>query len=428
MAYETSAQSGSSTKFASLLLKSELISQTAGGPGVEPQTAAMFNYILNNGGPATNELVAMAASLTIQNRGVSRGAAASLFRTVIIDSLSTTYGDNVFSDKDRTTVEDWQEPIDKLEQDLVSEHTDTFNKIETALIIFTAATPVRERYYNQELIAQLSRDRFPDGIRALDYGCSLFLGSLAIANKHLLPIEFENVSAEVPGRKTDDDLTAQANLILAKESLFKQIVAVDTFPFYNEGRQGFDKWAAQFALHGLRPSERNNPAYMGEIKNLMNTKDRASSKYDRNSIVKFQAADFLKREELVEFSEQYPDTFDLIMVNYVTQELNPQHRLKLHNLLCNLLSENGLLIYNHQAHIDDSVEQPAPIEAVQHYNTYATLPNRSRMHVVDRLLHPSWVQEAMSYYDNRCRIVRLGAGKLVVNGEAELIADLVRQS
>jgi hypothetical protein len=332
-----------------------------------------------------------------------------------------------FSDADRVTVDDWAEPIALLKEDLSKSRSMALGMFIAGISFQIAATPVRERYFPPELIAQLTKERYPKGIRALDIGSSIMVGALQLMHKDEFPMEFDKVSTGAPGSAFSEDLTKEVNEIVARPSVFNEIICVDRFPFYNEIRQRYDAASAEYALSGLRPSERNNPDYFNIVKSLMSKKQKDADGYDSRSRVKFHAIDPLDPVELLEFRDQYPEPFDFVIMNYVTQELPTTSQRRLHSIASELVSEAGIILYNHQAYLHPwNVQQPAPIENLRHYESYATVAYRSHMHIVDKQHPVEGLQDMMRYYDNRCREVKLGVGKLVVNGSAEPIIDLVR--
>lgn len=408
------------------LLIGEMTLQAKGGPNVEDPTAAMFEAVLSErDDPHIRLLLEDAGESTIIRRGIKSAAAISALRTSLTSYFYARYEEQgqEFTDAHRTSREHWQEPFAALKDDLRNWESMAVGALHAGITYMTASTPVAERYYPAALLGQLTRDRHPQGKRVLDIGPSIGVGALQLMYSDEYSMAFDNVSIG----SSDEDVTKNVNEILSRTSPFREIVGVDTLKYYDEERQRFDQERARFSLSGLRPSERNNPAYYGRIKKLMEKKQKGAPGYDPNCRVKFHQGNLLKAQDLDDFKQQFGEKFDLITVNYVTQEMPPQQQLKLHEVALELRSEDGLIVYIHQAHMRPGVTQPASIGNVKHYETYATLPWRSNMHVDDGLHPVTGVQEMMGFYDNRCRLARIGGGKLVVNGAVEPLSDLVKK-
>lgn len=405
----------------------ELSLQSHGGPNVEPQTAAMFGALIQNTSPAIQSLLADAAEAAAL-RGIGNGPAVSGLRTTLIDYFRarTSEDGGDFSDANLYTVDDWKQPFDMLAEDLTSDHSMAVESVHAGLVFREAATPVKERYASVAAMTQLVRERFPQGVRALSIGCSIMVGELQLRYSDEFPMSFEKVTY---GKNRPKDLTEAANRLVQLPSLFNEVVGVDINALYYEDRQKYDTDTAHYALSGLRPSERSNPKYFNTVKALMSKMEKDKTGFDPDSKVKFFQANLLDEAEKAAFSEKHPGKFDVIILNFMTQELPPEDQLRIHQVANDLTSDNGLIIYNHQAYIPSKYQtKPTDIKNVRHYKSYATLPYSSAMHIVDRLNPINGVQEAMKYHNNRCQRVRLGAAKLMINGTLESIADLIEHS
>jgi hypothetical protein len=274
-------------------------------------------------------------------------------------------------------------------------------------------------------------DRFPDGERRLDVGSSIALGALQAWYKNEVPMKFARAGIEAVGKgsQTNIDVKPNANAILSRPSNIREIVCVDKVPYYDEERQQWDEGYVGYALSGLRPSERNS-RYLDDAIALLDKKRKGKPGYDENCGVKFHRADLLDIRDLSVFKDAHPEPFDFITVNYVTQELSFEEQIKLHEVLCGLLSYNGILIYVHQAAINPGHGNKGPVDMVhiRPIERYATRPWQSNMHVQDNL-HPDkkGLQHVMNFWDTRCKSVLFSpTGKLVVNGALEPVSDLVR--
>jgi hypothetical protein len=453
----------------------ELREQSGGGPGVEPETAAMFQALLAYGedelGENPIDTLLTEAAWHMKRRGVKPGAAISGLRTALIEYFSGRWAaeGREFSDADRIRPDDWRVPIAYLQRDLSKDagpaagngkmsivKNDSIDRRHMAVefisgsFFYNAVTPVESRYYNDELLAQLLLERFPDGVRALDIGCSLMIGSLMLMHKaELPPLHYGSVTYRPPGSRRIINLTEKADEIVNRPPAYREIVAVDPIAVFEERdepykavkerlarnnpgvpvriRPQYDERFVSYSLNGLRPSERNDAAYMSDLRRLLALKENAW-KEGRNSGVTFEQVNLVHPIEVEGFRTKYPEPFDVIFMNYVTQELRPDDQVRLHKHAFSLLSDNGIIVYQHQAYISGHVPKPAPIEAVQPYTRYASQPWKSQMHVVDRLhpVKPDGVQKMMNAYDNRWHDIRVATGKLVVNGSLEPIADLIR--
>lgn len=412
----------------------QLEAQSEGGPNVEPQTAAMFGGLLKYGGPNIQAFIAEEAVHSLLVRRVRPAAAASHFRTRVVHygysyALESSRGKRNFSDNELVTPELWRPTINSLERDLKEERSMAAETLQADSFLSASTTPP-DRELGPETIFQLAADRFPHGIRRLDFGSSLGIGALRAVYKDEFPMTFEEVKIE----PADDispliDVTQNANKILARTSLYTEVVCVDRVPFYREDLQRWDDGFSSFALSGLRPSERHS-SHFEVIKSLMDRKRSGAKDYDPNCKVKFRRADLLEDEEFHDFLDEFIEPFDVITVNYVTQELAPEQQQRLHRVLARLLSENGILIYLHQAEIKPVYEQsPADITAVSHFDDYASESWRSNMHLQDNLNPVRGLQQAMRFFDNRTRRARLRTNaKLVVNGSLEPVSELIRNN
>lgn len=411
-------------------LISEMSLQSQGGPNVEAPTAAMFMALLESDSIEIQNLVIDAAD-SAARRGIGYGPAVSGFRTSLIDFFRTKYEESgaEFSDEDLTKPEDWIDPIHLLHEDLTLAVSKAFDSIRSGITFREAATPVKERYASAAAVTQLVKERFPNGARGLSIGCSIMLGELQLKYSDEFPFSFESVTAPDGAKGQEIDLTDRANKLVGHPSVFSKVVGVDIFPVYNEYRQRYDADNAHFALSGWRPSERADPSYFKEANMLMAKKQTGAPGYDPDCKVNFWQANLLESLDFAEFQEHNPEPFDVIVMNYVTQELRREDQVRLHEAASKLVSENGLIIYNHQAYIPPKhLKQPTPIQNVKHYKSYATMPYSSSMHIVD-MMHPvRGLQEAMRYRDNRCQVVRLGVAKLMVNGALEPVSELFRNA
>lgn len=406
-------------------LAEELTLQAKGGPNVEPPTAAMFTALVENDNPAIQNLITEAASWAAY-RGIGNGPTVSGLRTSLISYFRTRCKEHgqEFSDAALTTPQDWEKPFAMLAKDLQNDATIALDSVQSGIAFREAATPVKERYVSIAAVSQLVRDRFPHGIRALSIGCSIMVGELQLMHAAEFPMSFERVTID-----KKQDVTDQANRLVGHESVFSQIVGVDIFPVYYEDKQRYDAGAAHYALSGLRPSERNNPAYFNTVRRLMDKKEKGKPGYTPDNGIIFEQANLANEQDYNDLKDKYPEPFDLILASYVTQELTPPDQIRFHELATELAGENGLIIYLHQAYIPNHFRsEPTPVTNVRHYKSYATVPYSSSMHVVD-MMHPiKGVQQAMTFRDNRCQQVRLGAAKLMVNDSLEPISDLIKSS
>jgi hypothetical protein len=424
-------------------LITELDIQRQGGPGVEPETAAMFGAILlkhaaeKDDKSPMHQLISETAEQTIIRREIQAPAAVSLFRTALINYYRKSYAaqHREFSDANLITPDSWGDLINDLSRDLQDETSVSAGGLLTGIAFRTAATPAKERIIPIDLLSQLIAERFPKGARGLDVGTSLMVGPLQLVHKRqfLRDFRFEKVAHLAPGKSRPSGLTDKSNKIVARDPVITEFVGIDKIPYYYEerGRMMYDRGNAEFALAGLRPSERNDPAYFGTVKTLMDKKQRGSWSYLLEPGVSFHFGDLLHPGDLEEFKSRFTEKFDVIVMSYITQELSPAEQVRMHEVACDLLSDKGLLVYLHQAFIKDGRPgKPAPISSVVHHNTYATEAWRSSMQVVDALNpdDPQGVQEMMTFYDNRCQRAAVKAGRLVINGELVPLSEAIRQA
>jgi hypothetical protein len=415
------------------VLINELVTQCRPGPGVERPTAAMFNALLQYDDSLPVRSLLTEASAQMVRRRIKPGAAASGLRATLVDYFRNRHLEDYgteFSDAEFLHPQDWTASFIMLEDDVRTEKSmAASNLINVGLTFLDAATPVKERCLNVEEYSQLIAERFPNGARVLDYGSSVMAGPLFVMHKDkFMPTEFDQVTYQPLNSTKVIDLTDKANTIRNRKTAISEFVCVDVFPVFDEVRKQYDQPFASHALSGLRPSERNNPTYFNELKAAMSLKQLGTAHYDTDPKVTFKQANFLEEQDLNDFKDEFSKPFDIIVMNFVTQELAPEDQIRLHTIACSLLSDNGIILYNHQASIDGRVVQPSPIEAVRHYSSYASTPWLSNGHVFDSLHPIKGVQEMMNYYDNRCQRVRLGMGKLMVNGSLVPIGDLIQHA
>ncbi len=407
-------------------LLAEIALQSKGGPNVEPQTAAMFGALLGSRDAAIQGVLADAAEHAAL-REIGCGPAVSGLRTTLVDYFRARSEEDgkEFSDASLLTAADWKPFIAMLADDFVSNESSAIDSVHSGIFFREAATPVKERYASFAAVTQLLKERFPDGARALSIGCSIMVGELQLMHSDEFPMSFETVTIG----KRHHDVTAAANKLVQRPTCFREIVGVDINHTYYEDKQRYDTDTAHYALSGLRPSERNNPAYFNIVKSLMFKKEIGQPEYTPDNGVLFHQANLLDPVERADFTDKHPEPFDVIMMSFVTQELSTEDQLRMHEVASQLVSDNGVIIYNHQAYIPRKFQsQPVDITQVRHYKSYATVPYSSAMHVVDMMQPVQGVQEAMKYHNNRCQRVRLGTAKLMVNGTVEPISDLIKYS
>jgi hypothetical protein len=418
----------------------EIEIQAQGGPNVEPPTAAMFQAILlEKDDPSIAYLLDGAASHALVRRGVSVGAATSALRTSFVDYFRAYYRQEFgeeFPDATLVSAEQWKPNIDLLKKDLLTDRSMAVSQLYSDITFREAATPIKERYFPPALIAHLVQERMTDQPwRVLDIGSSVPVGALQLRYQHDFPMSMHSVTELDARGAVAGDLTDRANDILSRPQLLGEIVCVDQYPVFNEKFQRFDEAYVEYALSGLRPSERSDHEYFNTLKALIDRKRKyydgqTSSSYDPDNGVTFHTGNLLHKHDLGTFKELFPEPFDLIIMNYVTQELATEQQIKLDRITDRLLSPEGIKIYNHQAYlVSTPQEHPAPISDLRHWQSYATEPYRSNMHLRDNLHPVPGLQEPFNYLDNRCQTLRVSAyGKLVVNGELEPIADLIKNS
>lgn len=411
------------------LLALEMRRQARGAEGVEPPTAAMFSRILQEQGYPLKPVLDEAAEFRIIRGGMKSSPAMSAVRSALIHHFRQRIPD--FSDAHRLSPEDWDEPVELLKEDLrrfdIEGDSGRVGAFFFDLDVRPTATPIKSRYYLAELFAQLGgSERFPRGIRALDVGSSVMVGAQQLMSKDEFPMSFERVVIAPDDRDEYIDVTENAERLVARKSIFKEIVCVDSYPVYWETRGGYDTTLEEFAISCMRPSERSNKTYQDTVKALM-AKDKKASN------INFMWADLLTPSGLATFKEQYPEKFDMILVNYVTQELPPHDQRRLHHILGELLHKpgdgGGIILYVHPAYTHPvNVTQPVPIRNVRHYETHVK-PFRHSMHLVDNLYVPEGVQEVMSFRNNRCQDILVRAsGGLMVRGTFQSIPDLLQDS
>jgi len=407
----------------------EIQSQAKGGPNVEPQTAALWGALLRDKENVAVRGILSEAAEAAKIRGVGRAAAASALRTEIIYFFRTVYGENggSFSDENLLDTTDWKGPMEILKIKLKDG-----NGLAVDRAFNTgfegAITPVKERYNIDEVLAQVVSERFPQGAQGLDVGSSIMAGSLQLMYKDEFPMSADQITIEPPISNRKIDATAHFNKLLERPGTFRNIVAIDTYPFYEERRQSYDIGDLEKAFSGLRPSERNSD-YVRDLRALISKKQSGSEHYDGNSRVVFQRTNLLDDQELADFKDEVGSQFDIIIANYLTQELTPEDFLRIHNIFQDLRSPNGLIAYTHQVYRHPvNKKQPYTAENLVPYKNYATEAFRSVTHVDDALNPIGGIGEAARWLDNRCRIGRLGTAPLIVNGRPEPFFDLVRHA
>jgi hypothetical protein len=416
----------------------EIGKQARGGPNVEPPIAALFSRILQDDSEPIRAMVEESAEFR-NNAGYTIGSIVTALRISIIDYCTEReklHGRR-FEDLHRTRAREWNEPLgwvkDALE-DTRTDLSDPFVQIamrlkNTGLYMAPNTSPLY-RGNGSETLAQLAAERWPDGARGLDIGSSTAVTALSHLYKDNLPAECLPVFGfnEVTTKPDGKDLTQKANRILGRPSIFKDFLCVDTYPAYYEDRQAFDEHYRERAINALRPSERGDQNYVATIEALHAKKDPNSPHYDPKRRLRFVQANLLDTDELYEFKDRFTQPFDVININFVTQEMTSHDFVALFRTALGLLSENGLLSVVHQARLKrPSQPRPVSIAKFRPYERYATSAWRSNLHLADALNPDGFgIQQMMNFYDNRCRRARVDAGRLVVNGVLEPLQDLIR--
>ena len=410
-------------------LVSEIAVQSHGGPNVEPPTAARWEALISYPGPAVQNLVHESANY-MQERGIGNGPAVSGLRTSIVyyaRARSAAEGTE-FSDLNLLSPQDWLPVFDMLEEDLCIGTSDVAETFLSSFSYLTAKTPVLERVASINLLTQLVRDRFPNGAQGLEIGSSIMVGDLQLMYGDEFPMSLRSVQTK-PARGTEHDVTEKANRLVRLPRLFDNIVAIDIFEVYHESKQRYDPLQLEYALSGLRPSERGSEHFQ-IVKSLVAKKEIDKPGYDSHNGVYFDTLNLLDPADVAAYKDKFPGKLDVIFLNFVTQELPLRDQVRMHDIAVDLLSPNGLLIYNHQAKIAKRHQQrPTDISNVKHLKSYATVPYSSTTHYVD-MAHPELgVQQAFTSYDNRCQDLRVNpVAQLMVNGSLERVADLIKNS
>ena len=421
----------------------ELEVQSAGGPAVEPETAAMLGAVVHHYRTETaldGPMHEFMHDFTVDNvlrREIKPAAAVSLLLNLFVNYFTKFVIETclTFSDAGISNPDDYNPHLETFKDDWVSEETVAIGGLKTGMTFRNASTSRHHRIVPVDLLAQLAADRFPDGALGLNNGCSIMLGDLFMHHKQEFADSFKlgRVTYAPALGELGEDLTAKANALVARPAVIRHTIGVDSTPYYYERgeRSMYDRGNTEFALAGLRPSERNNPAYMAEVRSLIGKKQPGSEGYAADSKVTFHFGDLLDDADLAEFKEAHPDPLDFIVMTYLTQELSEANQARMHQIVNSLASDRALIVYIHQSFlIGGKPGAPRPYDWLIQYDDYATEPWRSVMHFTDKL-NPhdrEGVQEGMTFYDNSCQQVRLGRGQLVVNGKLVPIHDLVRNT
>ncbi len=412
---------------AAALLRIEMLRQGRQPVGVEAPTAALMGRLaheMTQQSPLSDVLVGVAEA-RMNRDGMKSSPTVSAVRTATVHHGRMRIEN--FSDKDWSKPENADRLVELINDDLENQATGIdVDSLGTFLFDLdyrnTPTAPGGKRYTWAEFFAQLlGESRFPYGIKALDVGPSIIVGAQQLMSKDKFPLRLEDVT--VPSGGEEIDVTDVVRELLKRPSLFREIDCVDSEPVYWESRKEYDSTIGELAISAMRPiSERGDPAFVQEIRDLMAIDKEASN-------ISFMWADMLKASGRATFLERFRERYDMIIVNYVTQEMAWPDQRKLHHILCSLLRPpeegGGVLAYIHPAHIHPvNVTQPAPIRNIRHYETHVG-PHRHRLHLTDNLYAPKKLQEIMSFEDNRCQRSRVYGGEVMLDGRLQSIPDLL---
>jgi hypothetical protein len=431
------------------VLIQKLREQSEGGPGVEPQTAAMFGAVIiaheaemhavdTDARPIT-ELLNDTATEQIGVRNKNPAAAVTVLRTSLVHFFrrdSIEKNQPTFTDAKLWTPDHWQPGMDILSSALTENLSNAVTSLRANIIIRHGSTTVKERTAVLEMVAQLvGKNRFPAGMRGLDIGSGLMLSPIQHMNRGRFPLRMNYLGYREHGGRAQK-LTKMVNTILQQETVFTEFVANDSAIIYHTHDHGsdrkirkqYDRGSVEFAAAGFRPSERNDPHYMQMVQSMLDTKQLGAWGYDEHERVKFAWGNLLDDNELEDFIDEFAGTFDFISHSFLWQELSEDLQVKLHEVDKRLISPNGVIVHLHQAHLGEHGDGPAPKEAITSYTDYATKPNRSQLQIIDTANpHASdKVQRVATLRDNRCQVGTMGNATLWLNDEAVRFVDLIK--
>ncbi len=155
-------------------------------PGGEEATGAFWQAMLETAqdGPIYENLEEIARLHAAKNPDATAPYIAGIVRTAYRAYLEET--DPTFDIQRLTSRESWREPLSRIAEALNDEKNGRGDAATANLIINLwtrqVQTNIIERYSAAELILQVIRERFPDGVNALDIGSGIMLGPLAMMN------------------------------------------------------------------------------------------------------------------------------------------------------------------------------------------------------------------------------------------------------
>lgn len=392
----------------------------------EPVTGAFWEAMSEaaQAGPIAENIEEVARIKAIKNPDVTAPYIAGIVRTAYRAYLEES--DPNFDIQSLTTKESWRQPLGQIALALNEEKAgrgDLYTRnLHTNLWTRQVQTTIPERYAFAELLLQVTRERFPNGVNALDIGTGIMLGPLAMmdneARKRLRFKQAINPGQLLWASDRRRSSLEYVNTLLAKPSILNSYVCVDTAPIYHESRQAYDQGIIAWSKASRRPSEANDPLI-----------DRLTSNKPDN--VRFYQANLAKAEDFVEFKKRLDaKTFDVITRITTDHQMNPGERAAMDFNLRSILSPNGLSLIVDFASLQRrrSLLQPQDITDLRMLMQWHR-PLSFRGFINDQVApkgRKRGLEHAASFNDSRCKELTLGLAHIAINGERVPLSEAIR--
>lgn len=413
------------SELAPIDLSKEFRYQAKHPPGNEQVTGAFWEAMLEAAreGPIADSLEDVAATHATKNPDATAPYIAGIIRTAYRAYLEES--DSDFDIQTLTTKESWREPLGRIATALHEEaegRGDQFtNNLTTNLWTRQVQTTIPQRYTAGELLLQVTRERFPDGVNALDIGSGIGLGPLAMMNEQARRrLRFRQVTNPiqplwVPERRRPQ--LENVNTLLERPSILNSYVCVDIAPVYHESRQSYDNGIIAWSKASRRPSEAKD--------DLIDTLTK-----NKPDNVRFHQANLADARDFVNFQE-WLDGRKIDFVTWCTtaHQMKPDERAAMFYHLKSVLSPNGIIYLEDFASLQRrrNLLQPQDITDIHMLQRWHR-PLSFRGFTYDQALpqRKRGMEHAFSFDDSRCRELTLAAAHLAINGERVPIHQAIR--
>ncbi len=390
----------------------------------EPVTSAFWGATLEAAqtGPIAESLQEVTTTHAIKNPDATAPFIAGIIRTAYRAYLEESDPD--FDIQTLTTKESWKAPLGQVAVALHEEAEGRGDQHSANLItnLWTGRvqTTIPQRYATDELILQVTRERFPYGVHALDIGSGIGLGPLAMMDEQARKrLRFQQVYnpaqpfCDPERRRQPLEIT---NSLLARPSILNSYVCVDIATVYHEARSAYENGIIAWSKASRRPSEAKDDL----IDTLTNNKP---------DNVCFRQANLANAKEFTKFEDWLDGRkIDFITWNTTAHQMKPDERAAMFYNLKSILSPVGIIKLKDFATLQRRrsllPQDITDIRMLQRWH----MPLSFRDFIYDSALPQRMrgMEHAFSFNDSRCEELTIALAHIAINGEPVPIHEAIR--